>query len=242
MALSNGSYANSGPLVFLSPRSKTKDENGKAVELQKPYFEISRVNEEGNIYKTGETATVVSGDLVSIKFKIREFEGKKTSHIILYIKDNSSVENAETYSLDLNHRISSRSLFNALLNLESPKGIAVSIYRSKKGYESFGLEQNGENVKWKYELTDLPKAEVMRNKKGEVVQTDYSEVDAFFEEKLKELAESFGFNTENKGAKKEVAVPTAKETVASNKTTAKTVSKNEKPAPADQNDDDSVPF
>lgn len=209
MALSNGKNYSNDPLVFLSPRSKTKDKDGKSVEIDKPYFEVGRVNPETTkIEKTEERPTEVSGDLSGIQFKTREFNGVSTAHTILFLKD---AESKETYHIDLTGRISTRSLFNALLNLESPKGLTISIYRSKKGYESFGVQQGGVNVKWKYELKDLPQPEKIMNKKGEVIQTDFSEVDALFEAGLKELAAKLGFSA---GKKEEAAaVPATKTTV-----------------------------
>lgn len=191
MALSNGKGYSNTPLVFLSARSKTKGADGKTVEIPRPYFEVSRVNPESKkIEKTSDQPTEISGNLSGIQIKIREYEGKNTSHVILFISDS---EANETYHLDLTHRIPSRSLFNSLLSLESPENIAISIYRSKKGYESFGLQQNGQQVKWKYTLEEQPEANKLVNAKGEVVQTDYSLVDEFFETELTALAAKFGF-------------------------------------------------
>lgn len=235
MALSNGKNYSNDPLVFLSPRSKTKDKDGKSIEIDKPFFEVGRVNPETTkIEKTEERPTEVSGDLSGIQFKTREFNGVSTAHTILFLKDADS---KETYHMDLTGRISTRSLFNALLNLESPKGIKISIYRSKKGYESFGVEQNGVNVKWKYELKDLPQPEKIMNKKGEVIQTDFSEVDAMFENGLKELAVKFGFSA---GKKDE---PAAKETPApAPKPAGKTTSKPSAPAKENIAPEEDIPF
>lgn len=235
MALSNGKNYSNDPLVFLSPRSKTKDKDGKSIEIDKPFFEVGRVNPETTkIEKTEERPTEVSGDLSAIQFKTREFNGVSTAHTILFLKDT---ESKETYHMDLTGRISTRSLFNALLNLESPKGIKISIYRSKKGYESFGVEQNGVNVKWKYELKDLPQPEKIMNKKGEVIQTDFSEVDAMFENGLKELAVKFGFSA---GKKDE---PAAKETPApAPKPASKTTSKPSAPAKENIAPEEDIPF
>jgi hypothetical protein len=185
MALLNNRQSDS-KLVFLSPRSKVKGEDGKTVELEKPHFEISRVNEEGKIVQTTETCSKVTGDLTKIEFKSREIKGVSSRHVILYISD---ADTKETYYLDLSMRISTRALMNAMLNLTSAKNIGVSLYRSKKGYESFGLEQDGVSVKWKFELKDLPEADVIKDKKGVVVKTDFSEVDAFMETELKAVAE-----------------------------------------------------
>lgn len=190
MALSNGKY-NNGPLIFLSPRSQ-KTIDGKVEDVD-PHFEISRVGEDGKIAKTAETAKEVFGDLIRIEFKEREFKDKQTKHAVLYIRDGK-----ETYHLDLTYRISTRSLFNAFLSLEDAKNLKISYYLSKKGFESFAVRQGDELVKWKYELKDLPVAEVIKDKKGVVIKTDYSDVDQFFENKLIELSEKLFGRVEEK--------------------------------------------
>lgn len=184
MALSNGKGYSNTPLIFLNPRN-SKLVDGKDVKVD-PHFEISRVGADNKIAKTNETCTEVSGDLIKLELKDREYNGKVTKHAILLIKDG-----ADTYYLDLTYRIATRSLFNALLSLPNPKGISIGYYENKKGFEAFSVRQNDVVVKWKYEIADLPKADVIKDKKGEVVKTDYSEVDAFFEDNLRELSESF---------------------------------------------------
>lgn len=200
MALTNGKYQNSGNLIFLSPRS-TKLVDGKQVKIE-PHFEISRIGEDGKIKQTDQTATEITGDLIKIELKERIFKDVPTKHAILYIKDGE-----ETYYLDLTYRLATRSLFNSLLNLKNPKGIVISYYESKKGYESFALRQNDELLKWKHDLKDLPQAEQIKDKKGVVIKTDYSEVDQFFETELIALAEAlFGAQPE-KAEKKDKTAP-----------------------------------
>lgn len=184
MALTNGKGFISTPLVYLSPRSSVV-ENGKTVELEKPRFEVSRINADGKIEKTQETATSVSGNLTRIDFKEREYNGNKNRHVILFINDPDS---NETYYIDLTYRISTRSLFNALLSLKSTKDIELTIYRSKKGYESFGVRQAGQLMSWKFPLEQLPAADVIKDKKGNVIKTDFADVDSFFEEELRNLS------------------------------------------------------
>lgn len=214
MALSNNTGYSNSPLVYLNPRSSTIGKDGKEVELEKPRFEVSRVNADGNIEKTDETANNVSGNLVKLDFKEREIKGQKTKHVVLYIQDSQA---NETYFIDFTYRISTRSLFNAMLSLKDNKDIELSIYRSKKGYESFGLRQAGEQVSWKYSLDALPQAEQIKDKKGAIVKTDFSEVNDFFENELRALATSlFG--------EKKAASP-AKTTVKASKPATKAAAK-----------------
>jgi hypothetical protein len=210
MALSNGNGLSSGPLIFLNPRSKDKDDNKVP-----PHFEIARVGEDKKIKATGETATKVTGDLLRPRFTTREFKGVENKHFILYIKDGD-----ETCNLDLTYRISSRSLMNAILSLTDPKGIEISIYESKKGYEALSLWQGDKMVPWKFDgrKGEIPEADVIKDKKGTIVKTDFSEVDEFFESNLKAWADKlFGAekakndapatNTESAPAEQPAAAP-----------------------------------
>lgn len=190
MALSNGrGFTSNGPLIFLSPRSKDKEGH----EIERPYFEVSRVNPETNkIEQTDEKFSEINSvSLFSIQFKEREARGGGINkHVVLYLRDK---ESNETYSLDLTYRIATRSLFNSLLSLKSNEGLSISIYRSKKGYESFYLTQNAVKVGWKFEnREDLPEAEVIKDRKGTVIKTDYGAVDDFFEAELKALVAALG--------------------------------------------------
>lgn len=185
MALSNGNGLSSGPLIFLNPRSK--DSKGNKIT---PHFEAAKVGEDGKIAPTGETATKVSGDLLRPRFTVRKFNDVDNKHVVLYIKDGE-----ETYNLDLTYRISTRSLFNALLSVTDPKGVEISIYESKKGYEAISLWQNGEMVPWKFdsrpEAGQVPEAITVKFKGKD--QHDYTPVDDFYEENLKAWAdEVFG--------------------------------------------------
>jgi len=197
MALSNGNSF-SGPLIFLNPRSKTD----KGVKVA-PHFEIAKVGEDKKIQKTGETCTNVRGDLLRPRFTTRDYEGQPIKHVVLYIQDKAANEGkGETYSLDLTYRIASRQLFNAILSLTDPKGILISIYENKKGYETLSLGQ-GEGdrpplVAWKY---DSRKGEIPEAVEGPMFkgkrQFDYDPVDNFFEAELKAWADAiFG---EDKG-------------------------------------------
>ena len=198
MALSNSKGGgNSGPLIFLSPRSKVKGADGKDTEVD-PFFEVSRRGEDGKIKKSDEQPTSVEGDIIRLELTEREFNDNITKHAILFIRDNAA---NETYYLDLPYRLATRALLNSLLSLSDVKGINIGIYRSKRGYETFSLRLNDQTVKWKYELKDLPQPEDILDKKGKKVKTDFSEVDQFFEDNLKEFGKAFGILADAKAPK-----------------------------------------
>lgn len=252
MALSNGNGLSSTPLIFLNARSQDKEGNKVA-----PHFEIARVGEDKKIAATGETATKVSGDLLRPRFTSRDFKGSPTKHLVLYIRDGD-----ETYNLDLTYRISSRSLMNALLSVTDPKGVEISIYESRKGYEALSLWQGDKMVPWKFDgrKGEIPEADVIKDKKGAVVKTDFSEVDEFFETHLKAWAdEVFGpekVKSEAAPAKAEspaetpaptpapAPTKTATKPAAAKPTGAKPTAKPAKPVEpaAEENLDEEIPF
>lgn len=252
MALSNGNGLSSTPLIFLNARSQDKEGNKVA-----PHFEIARVGEDKKIAATGETATKVSGDLLRPRFTSRDFKGSPTKHLVLYIRDGD-----ETYNLDLTYRISSRSLMNALLSVTDPKGVEISIYESRKGYEALSLWQGEKMVPWKFDgrKGEIPEAEVIKDKKGAVVKTDFSEVDEFFENALKAWADEVFGPEKVKGeaapakteSPVETPVPTpapaptktATKPAAAKPTGAKPTAKPAKPVEpaAEENLDEEIPF
>lgn len=201
MALTNGNKTNSGPLIFLDTRSQDKD--GNEVE---PHFEVSR-SVDGKITKTGEKFNRVSGTLLRPQFGTKTWKGVESKRVTFYIRDD---EANETYALGQSYRIPTRSLMNGVLSLTDTKGVSISVYRSKKGYEALSLWQNDELVPWKFDTTkgEIPEAEVIKDKKGNVVKTDFSEIDQFFEDKMKEWADKT-FGPEKKKAEK--AAPPAVE-------------------------------
>lgn len=209
MALSNNkkNYENN-PLVFLTPRSK--DKKGNKVS---PYFEVARIDKDKQISKTDETPTQVSGNLLRPRFKTTQYNGQEVKHVVLYITDDKA---KETYHIDFTYRIATRSLFNAIISLTNPKGISLSIYESKSGYEAMSLWQNDQLVPWKFGKDELPKSIVVKFKGKD--QHDFTPVDDFYETKLKEWADKvFGEESVDETPAPAAAAPTA-EAPASNET------------------------
>lgn len=171
--------SNTGTLFIL--KVVEKDEQKKKVE---PYFSITK-KVDGKWEKQKETVTRVSGNLKRIELEEKEWQGDKYHVVALYIEDGE-----ETYLVDLRFNIPSRSLFNSLASLESYQNIAVSVYQNKSGYTSLGLWQDDKLAKWKYKMDELPEpAEVMF--KGKKMH-DYSKVDEFFLNVLKEISGKLG--------------------------------------------------
>lgn len=219
MALGNNSF-NSGPLIFITSRSR--DEKGNKI---KPFFSVSRVDESNKIAQTNEQVTSISGDLIKMEYKERDVKTKagtteKRKSAVLYINDAAA---SETYHIDIGFTLAGRSLFNALASLVdsgSFSELELSIYENRKGYESYGLKQAGQQVKWKYSLDELPKADPITDKKGNLIKNDYSEVDEFFLTEINKISEKLGSKKkDSQPAQENSSAKTQGGKVPSNKTT-----------------------
>jgi hypothetical protein len=173
----NVKFEKADNLIFFSP--KAKDSDGEKVA---PFFTISKVVGD-KIEKTDETATEITGSLVKIDVKDREFKGVMNKEAKLYLKDAAA---NEVYVLSLSFRMDARSLFNGLLSLQNNDPITISIYQNKKGYSAYSLKQNGARVDWKFSLEDQPQPEGVTFK-GKT-QYDYTKVDDFFATELNKLS------------------------------------------------------
>jgi len=176
MALGNKNNNDNSKLLILKIR--TQDLDKKAID---PIFQVNE-KVDGKWVST-DTTTAVEGQLTRAEVKEGEYEGQKTYNISLYLKDT---EAAETYLVDLKLNMLTRGLLNSVLNLTKFDEVKFGLYTGKNGYPNVAVRQHGEMVKWKYSLDEMPTPdEVMF--KGKKMR-DYSAVDEFFIEKIKELA------------------------------------------------------
>lgn len=215
MALQKTKFSNNSDLFVL--KLKTKDASSKNVP---PHFEVSKRGEDGK-YSVVNTTDFVSGNLVKVEIKEREWEGDKYNTVNVYLADGKDL-----YLLDLRFTMLGRSLFNSLLSLTSFNNLSISTYMAKdkkdeaKEYPRVSLRQNDETVSWKYGLDELPKPESITFK-GKTMN-DFSSLDNMFVEKLEEFAKLVNGNktiaskaSDEKETAKEPNSPavTSKETV-----------------------------
>jgi hypothetical protein len=186
-------------------RLKAKDKDGKPITPH--MFEISDAptQEGGEWTVRPKLEDRFNGDLFKVERSEREWEGKAYDVIKLYFKD---AEAGETYIFDGRLSSVARNLYLALANLESYDGVSVNVYKSEnkktnKVYTNVSVWQNDKLVKGKYALEDLPKPEVTRNKKGEVIATDYTELDELVKKEVDELSKKV--EAAQKNGKKKVA-------------------------------------
>lgn len=176
-------------------RIKSKDKEGKP--LTPHLFEISDAPEkDGGEWTVREKMEDrFGGDLFKVERLQKEWEGKSYDVIKLYFNDT---EAKETYILDGRLSSVARNLYLALAALERYDNLSISLYKSvnKKTdkiytnisvWQSSGPGDKGSLVKGKYTFDQLPKPEVVLNKKKEVVSTDYTELDDLVKKEVDEL-------------------------------------------------------
>lgn len=179
-----GGNTNSGPLFILKPVERDSNKNKVP-----PHFSITeKVNGKWSL--SDRQVTRVTGELFDVRIKEQEYKDEKYNTVSLFLKDGE-----ETYLLDLRFNLPSRSLFNSIASLERFDDLAITVYQNKSGYMAFGLWQGKEMVKWKYSLQDLPTPEAVMFKGKEM--HDYTSVDNFFVEVLKEISGKLGQKTKD---------------------------------------------
>lgn len=195
-----GRTNNNGPttnLVFLrdvsSKSEKAEEYKGKTGV---PYFQISR-KIDGEWKADGKEDTF-SGTLLSVGVEKRYKEDDEKQKELIDKYGNSWVlkievgdpDAGETYVWKTKFTISSRTVINSLLGVELGQQIQISTGKKKSGYDSFFIRKitNGKpeekTIPWTYELDEVPKA-AETTFKGKVMR-DYTEVDDFYVEKIKE--------------------------------------------------------
>ena len=207
MALNNSKFKGGGKLLLLTPRSK--DKNKQDVP---PHFEIAHF-EGDTVVKEDRTVNSVSGDLVRLEFVEKKYEDNVSEDAVFYFRDANEGENGETYRVPVRFGNTGRSLFNSFASLadgENFSGLQLDYYRSKSGYDRFGLTQNGNRVEWKFKLEELPQPlEIKHPTSGKVIQRDYSAVNAFLKAELQKIASKINKNASEKAKPDKAATPSS---------------------------------
>lgn len=163
-----GNKEESGTFYYLKLRGTKKGEL--------PFFSVTQKDENGK-YPEIKQVNSVSGHLVGIKKESYEWEGEKVNTFKLEMRDGD-----EVYIVTFGYNMISRNMLNCLAACENISTVELKVYVDKKtGHQRMFTTVNGGKTGWKYESDVLtPMIEKVTNKKGEVVSTDTSELDAFF--------------------------------------------------------------
>ena len=179
--LGNDNQNNNNKLLIL--KIATKDAEKKNID---PVFNISEKSAETGKWGVTGSVSSVSGDLTKIEIRDQEYLGEHYNTVSLFLNDQDT---QETYLLDLRLNLLTRSLVNSLLGMKDFNDIKVSLYTNKKnGYPAVSVRSHGELAHWLYNLDEVPAVDEIKDKKGNVVKRDYSDLDSFYVEKLRELA------------------------------------------------------
>lgn len=196
MALGKQKYEDKNTTAYSVSFKKDK-KTGKSA------FQVSKRQENGK-FEVVDTVSDLSGSIIKIEQKVTEWEGKKIESVLVTLKDTTET-GSELYFVSFPFGIATRSLFNAMLSLKSFDNISIGTYMTRpkkegdKSYPAIALRQNGEIIRWKFELKDLPAVKEITFK-GEKMR-DYTDTDKFFVDQLTELNKQIH-------VKKEVVVAT----------------------------------
>ena len=179
MAYGNGgNYDPNTKLVSLTLKDK---------DLPAPHFEV-QVKEEGEYVSKG-TASRVSGDIIGIRHKENEYQGKKIKSVTITLKDDA---NKEVAFVNIPYTYLGRNIINSLANLTTFGGIEISVYKGKPktegkpGFSSCAIRQAGNLIYGKVEYKNLPA--IPKVKVGDQFYADATAIDAFFQKMVEELA------------------------------------------------------
>lgn len=200
MALGKSKKFNSATNVY-SVNYRNKDKvTGKST------FQVKK--KVDGAFQRLEDVTDISGTLLGVKHKVTPWQGKTIESIDLTLLDNEDI-----YFVSFPLSISTRSLFNAMFNLKTFENLEIGTYMSKpkvqggNSYAQICLRQNGEMIRWKYALDQIPKADEIVFK-GQKMR-DYTKTDAFFLGQLAELQKVIESRpTSNKAEVPDVELPT----------------------------------
>lgn len=169
---------------FYSVSFKTRDKTpGKTQD--KSVFVVKTRDEAGKFAEVDKVFDI-GGNLIKVEPQKTEWQGKTIESMLINLVDGD-----DFYAISFPYGIATRAFFNALLSLKTFEGLEIGTYMTKpkseggKSYPAIALRQNGELIKWKYSLDDLPKVKEITFK-GQTMR-DYSETDAFFNAQLVEL-------------------------------------------------------
>ena len=169
---------NTGKLMVL--KVVTHDIDKK--KLDHPIFKVLEKNEQSQWVETGSVPSV-AGRLSKLDVKSFNWEGDDFYTASLLIKDD---EAEESYLVDFKvGNLMNKSILNSLLNIDVQKDVKIGLYTSKAGFPSGAVRQGEDMVRWRFDKTELPEIQETTFK-GRVMR-DYSLVDKFFVDKLKEF-------------------------------------------------------
>lgn len=151
------------------------------------YFEFTKRVGDKIFMDPRKTIKVLEGNLIKIEQGVYTYENKDIKTLKLFITKEIGGKN-NLFILNLNYTQLTRNIINSLIGFENAVSkIYLEIYLNKSGFTSLKMLLNGKKCVWKYTVDDQKKhIEVIKNKKGEILSYDYSDLDDILEQKLRE--------------------------------------------------------
>jgi hypothetical protein len=158
----------------------------KAKTKEKCYFEFTKRQGDKILIDPRTTINRIEGKLSKVEQGTFTYENKEVLTFKLYITKTIN-DKLILFILNMNYTQIGRSVINSLLGFQKPiEKIYLELYKNQSGYCSLKMLINGIKAVWKYSVEDQRKhIETIKNKKGEFVSNDYSDLDNLLEDQLR---------------------------------------------------------
>lgn len=162
-------------VYFVKP--KTKDT---------AYFEFSKKVGDKILVDPRKTLKLVEGKLNKVELGSYTYENKEVKTFKLHISKEVNGKSI-LFIVSSSYTQIGRSILNTLLGATKPiTKISLGLYNNNSGYASVTILIDGKKGVWLLSIDEQRKyIETIKNKKGEFVSNDYSELDEVLEDKMR---------------------------------------------------------
>jgi len=151
------------------------------------YFEFSKKIGDKIHQDPRTTIQTIDGNLAKIELGSYTYENKEIKTIKLHLTKTIKDKNI-LFIISSSYTQVARSIMNSLLGCqEAIEKLNITLYLNQSGYTSVKMSINGKKSEWYFSIDEQKKyIETLKNKKGEFVSNDYSDLDDLFTDKLRE--------------------------------------------------------
>jgi len=149
------------------------------------YFEFSKKIGDKIHKDTRTTISTIEGKPTKIELGSYTFENKEVKTLKISLNKVINEKNV-LFIISTSFTQSARAIINALLGCKEPlEHVNITVYKNAAGYTSVKMSINKKKSEWKYSIDEQRKhIETIKNKKGEFVSNDYSDLDELFNDEL----------------------------------------------------------
>lgn len=145
-------------------------------ETDTPVF--YKMEKKGDSWVESEQFNKAEGVLKGIKVETYTHEGKEKMSMKITLQDGD-----EQIIVSAGFNYATRSMLNSIAGCNSIGLLELKAAKWGKGekkYPTIFVTNNGQKTSWKYQMADIPEVEHVKNKKGEIVSSDDTDVNVFF--------------------------------------------------------------